>query len=57
MFTHLLIAVLALSSCSKDENGNLSPKGFELSLDEVSATTAEINWTTAIDPEGSVDPL
>ncbi|CAZ95660.1 MULTISPECIES: fibronectin type III domain-containing protein [Zobellia] len=54
VFTLLLIAVLALSSCSKDENGNLSPKDFELSLGEVSATTAEINWTTAIDPEGSV---
>ncbi|MDO6516064.1 fibronectin type III domain-containing protein [Zobellia uliginosa] len=54
VFTLLLIAVLALSSCSKDENGNLSPKDFELSLGEVSATTAEINWTTAIDPEGRV---
>lgn len=52
--TYFLFASFIAVSCSKEEsNNNLPPEDFEISLKEVSASTAEIEWTTAIDPEGS----
>ncbi|SDI40303.1 fibronectin type III domain-containing protein [Winogradskyella thalassocola] len=55
---HLFLGfiLLFLSTCSDNdvnETENQPPSAFEVSLNDLTNTSAEITWTASIDPEGS----
>jgi hypothetical protein len=51
----LAFVFFGIASCTENENSedNSPPSLFEITLDEVSASSATISWTESVDPEGS----
>ena len=47
-YFYIIIILLLSSSCSQDENStNISPIDFNLSIENITSNSAELNWTSA----------
>ncbi|MEO9511539.1 MAG: fibronectin type III domain-containing protein [Flavobacteriaceae bacterium] len=49
----LLFCIVAMVSCDSEDDGtNLPPSDFEITISEITGTSAQLTWTEATDPEG-----